>query len=142
MTTLHLRKVMLIGAGMGELAAAQLSGLGSRSPMHGHVSDRLVFWIPLPPGHPKRTRDDARKSVVPDVRDFELRALRDGAIEEVVMENRIPLDLPEELRSRAAIEAWERLTKSRMGVLPTRGAAPLIATPEAAAREQRRRAIG
>lgn len=141
---LHLRKVMIVRDPMGDQASVlnALAPLGSRSPLHGKVSWRVAFWVPLPPGHKKRTRDPARRSIVPDVQGFELEAIRDGAIEEVVLEVDLAADTPEHFRDRILLEGWDRLVKSRMGVVPVKAGKPLIVSPDIAAREQRRRAIG
>lgn len=136
---------MIVRDPLGEQASvkAALAPLGSRSPLHGKVSWRVAFWVPLPPGHRKRTRDPRRKSVVPDAQPFELEALRDGVIEEVVMDVDLPADTPERFRDRILSEGWERLARHRLGApSPVRPHAPVIVSGEMAKREFERRAIG
>jgi hypothetical protein len=143
-TPLHLRKVMIVRDPLGEQKSVKnaLAPFGSSSPLHGKVSWRVAFWVPLPPGHAKRTRNVNRRSIVPDVRDFELDAIRDGAIEEVVLEVDLAADTPDHFRERIMLEAWERLAKHRLGgVSPVRPEAPVIVSGEIAAREFERRKL-
>jgi hypothetical protein len=134
---LALRDIIMIDVGMGEQpeGVAALARLGSRSPLHGMDSYRVAFWVPLPPGHPKATRDVTRSSVVPDVSPLELQAIRDGAVEEVVLEWSCEKAAPQEWRARAMKAAWWNLARHRAGGKTTRqAAAPVIALPNGSPR--------
>lgn len=123
------------------LASAGLQGLTARQ-----ISYKCVFWIPLPPGHRKRTKDVARGSVVPDVLPHELAALRDGVIEEVVMNAPFPDDTPDAHRDMMMNKAWDNLYRHRwkqVGLVPPDAGAqaPIILGSELTAREFERRSI-
>jgi len=139
----HLRKCMLIAKGIEEDGSvrASLARHGALDLVAGQISYKCVFWVPLPPGHRKRTRDDSRRSVVPDVRDFELLAIREGVIEEVVMNAPFPADTPDELRDRMMVAAWENLTRHRLGLHVANTERPIITPGELPAREFQRRSL-
>lgn len=143
---LRTRDIIIVDKGMGEQpgGVAALSRLGSRSPLAGKVTYRVAFWVPLPPDKlPKLAtvkRDPARASIVQDVQPNELAAIRDGAIEEIVLEVTLPLEPPvgathEEARDRTMIEGWNRLARHRLGFTPKKPRAPGIASESVLARD-------
>lgn len=143
MTPLHLRKVIIVAKGIYE-SPEVMDGLARHGAEHlvaNKVTYKVVFWVPLPPGHPKRKRDLARGTVVPDAIAHEIAALRDGAIEEVVLNVDLPADTPDVFRDRIMREAWERLARHRMGAVPVVAADPIIVSGEVAAREFKRRSL-
>jgi hypothetical protein len=139
---------MLVRKGLEEEASVQ-TALASNGLQHltaKQISYKCVFWIPLPLDHRKRTKDLTRGSIVPDVLPFELAALRDGVIEEVVMNAPFPDDTPDAQRDMMMTAAWERLYRHRWGqvglVPPEPGIkAPTIIGAELEQREQQRRSI-
>jgi hypothetical protein len=145
------RKVMILRDPLYEQKSVLLSlaPLGSSSPVHGKVAWRLAFWIPLPPGHKKRTKDEARKSAVPDASPAELQAIRDGVLQEIHMEVDLPADTPEHFRDRLFMQAWENLALHRAGIpmaiIKARDPAchdrPILVSGEMAAREFDRRSL-
>lgn len=129
------RDIIRISVGMGEQPEGRraLEPLGKRSPVAGMDTYRLCFWIPIAePALPKYARsgscepatvkrDETRHSAVPDVTTIELQRIRDGAIEEVVMEWECEKAAPEEWRNRACEQAWRNLAKNRAtGWIPSR----------------------
>lgn len=143
------RDIIMIAVGMGEQPEARraLEPLGEHSPLHGFDSYRVAFWVPLPPNRlpklAKRKRDDSRSSVVPDATDSELRAIRDGVIEEIVLEWQCEKVAPEEWRIRAMKQAWARLAKDRAGV-SREASVPVLVSPQIEARDfaNRRLVVG
>lgn len=145
------RDIIMIAVGMGEQPEGKvaLAGLGSLSPMHGMDSYRVAFWIPLPPHKlPKFAefkRDVTRASIVPDVLPNELQAIRDGVIEEVVLEWSCEKAAPQDWRIKAMKAAWGNLARDRNGgVMPRPASAPLLRSQQIEARdfENRRGAVG
>lgn len=135
---------MLIAKGIEEdvTVRASLAKHGALGLVLGQISYKCVFWVPLPPGHPKRTRDASRKSVVPDVRDFELEAIRDGVVEEVVMNAPFKSDIADDLRDRMMVEAWENLTRHRLRQHVPHTGGVIITPGELPKREFERRSLG
>jgi hypothetical protein len=131
-------------------AAPALAALGTRSPLFGKVTYRVAFWVPLPPDKlPKLAtakRDPSRTSIVQDVQPNELAAIRDGVIEEIVLEVTLPLAPPvgathEEARDRTMIEGWSRLARHRLGFAPKKPTAPLMASDAVRARDFKNRRL-
>jgi len=135
-----LRRVMTIGIGMVDQPGCQdplkRAGLGTEERLAHY---RCIFWVPRRPG--TWVRNDTRKSVVPDAWPHELEALRDGAIEEVELEVGFPHDLPEELRDKALVQAWENLAKSRLGYVPGGLVLPELVSEVVAEKDFKRRTL-
>jgi hypothetical protein len=76
----------------------------------------MVFWIPIAKRY--RVRDDNRTTLVPDVRDFELAALRSGELEEVVQYHEFPHVVNAAKLKELMMPIWDRLTLESLREVP------------------------
>ena len=131
------RDIIRISVGMGEQPEGRraLEPLGKRSPLHGVDSYRVVFWIPPRPGSDASKRDENRVSAAPDATSFELQRIRDGVIEEVVLEWGCKKEAPEEWRIRACKQAWWNLARSRVGHVVREPVVAPLSSPAIEARD-------
>jgi hypothetical protein len=114
MNPLELRKIILVGSSEGPIAALAWTATGAAGVAGHPVTLRIAFWLPAPRPY-KRC---AGSTEVPSPFDFEVQALKDGAIIEHVQEFEFPEQPSFEEMRRRLMPVWEGLTVESLGVLP------------------------
>lgn len=116
MNPLELRKIIVIGMRADCPEGAPLldrDGLPATA-LKTAVVIRVAFWIPAKRPYQRCAGDTQTICARP----FELQALKDGAIEEVVEDFAFPEQPSVDEMRRRLMPVWEGLTAERLGVLP------------------------
>lgn len=116
MNPLELRKIIVVGTRFDCPDGAPLLGADGlpASPLKHPIKMRVVFWVPVKPPF---QRGDGRTQTI-CARPFEIQALKDGAIEEVVEDFTFPEQPSIEEMRRRLMPVWEGLAVDSLGVLP------------------------
>lgn len=116
MNTLELRKIVVVGYRFDCPDGAPLLGADGLpiDPRKHPIKIRVAFWVPAKPPFQRC----AGATAVIDARTFEVQALRDGAMEEVVEEFTFPEQPSVEEMRRRLMPVWEGLTVESLGIVP------------------------